>query len=307
VTASQAAARGRRASAQTLPSVAVVTMTRDEGAMLHRWVRHYGDAIGHQNLLVLDDNSSDGSTTDLGCPVLPLPTLPGGQEFERTRMRLINGFAEGLLACRDFVIFVDVDEYLIPDPAKFAGLREYLAARRDWPVIAPLALNVVHNVRCEGPIDPNRLVLDQRSFAKFMPGMCKPSIKQVPARWAAASHGIGRQYAVDPELFMLHLKFYDQDHLRSTGRKLSALVALDGRAGMSNWWHAGHYVRLLGQFVDGAEPDSVPEFDPRDVDVDELVIEGRHAERFRSRRQGQVRSMLQRPLVRIPRRLVGTL
>ena len=184
-------------------------MPRDEGTMLRRWVQHYGDAVGRDHLLVLDDNSSDGSTTDLGCPVFPVPTLPGGSEFERARMRLINGFAQGLLACHDFVIFVDVDEFLIPDPVKFGGLREFLAARRDRPVIAPLALNLVHHVGVEGEIDPDRPVLEQRSFAKFLPGMCKPAIKRVPAPWTAASHGIGRAFAVDPELFMLHLKLYD--------------------------------------------------------------------------------------------------
>ena len=305
MSASPAAALRRRFG-HALPTVAVLTMTRDEGSMLRRWVRHYGDAVGGDNLLVLDDNSSDGSTTDLDCPVVPLPTLPGGADFERTRMRLINGFAQGLLACHDFVIFVDVDEFLIPDPASSAGLREFLAARRDRPVIAPLALNLVHYVGVEDDIDPSRPVLDQRSFAKFVPGMCKPSIKRVPANWTSASHGIGRQFAVDPGLFMLHLKFYDQGHLRSTGGKRSDMVAVDGRAGGSNWWRARQLVNMLDQFVGAPDPDAVPEFDPHAVDLDEIVVRGQ-GHRFRTRRQGQVQAMRRMPLVRVPRRLVGTL
>lgn len=281
-------------------------MTRDEGPMLRRWVTYYGNAVGRDNLLVLDDNSSDGSTAGLDCPVIPLPTLPGGPDFERTRMRLINGFASGLLACHDFVIFVDVDEFLVPDPAKHAGLRQFLAARRDVPVIAPVALNVVHHIGTEGELDPDRPVLEQRSFAKFVPGMCKPSIKQVDAQWTAGSHGIRRRFAVDPELFMLHLKFFDQKHLQQTSRTRSALVAMDGRATLSNWRRGREVVQLLKHFADSADPRAIPEFDPTTAELEDVVIKG-HGARFRTRRQGQIAAMRTMPVVRVPSRLVGTL
>ena len=104
--------------------------------------------------------TSDGTAIcELDGICAPTAAMPG---LERARMRLINGFAQGLLACHDFVIFVDVDEFLIPDPAKFVGLREFLAAHRDQPVIAPLALNLVHYLGVEGDLDPNRPVLEQR-------------------------------------------------------------------------------------------------------------------------------------------------
>lgn len=304
VPASPAVARRHQSAGGALPTVAVLTMTRDEGDMLHRWVQHYGDAVGRDNLLVLDDNSSDGSTTGLGCPVVPLPVLRG-PEYQRIRMGMINGFGNGLLACHDFVIFVDVDEFLIPDPAKFTGLREYLAARGNRPVIAPVALNLVHHVGVEGDLVPDRPVLDQRSFAKFVPVMCKPSIKQVPARWMAATHGIHRQFALDPELFMLHLKFYDRNHLRATSTKRSDLVALDTRGAHSSWRRGRQLVQMLDQFVDAPDPDSVPEFDPHTVDLDAVVI--RQGKWYRTRKQGQVEAMRHMPLVRVPRRLVGTL
>jgi hypothetical protein len=59
----------------SLPHVAVITMARDEGTMLRRWVEHYSREVGAENLVVVDDNSSDGSTDDLPCPVLRIPPL----------------------------------------------------------------------------------------------------------------------------------------------------------------------------------------------------------------------------------------
>ena len=65
-----------------LPHVAVITMARDEGTMLRRWVDHYSREVGVDNLVVVDDNSSDGSTDDLPCTVLRIPPLTqNGQLF----------------------------------------------------------------------------------------------------------------------------------------------------------------------------------------------------------------------------------
>lgn len=275
--------------------------------MLRRWVRHYGSAVSADNLLVLDDNSSDGSTVGLDCPVIPLPTLPGGVQFERTRMRIINRFAAALLVCHDFVVFVDVDEFLVPDPAKHACLRQFLAARWDVPVIAAMALNVVHHVGIEGKLDPSRSVLEQRSFAKFVPGMCKPAIKQLDARWTVAGHGIARRFAVDPELFMLHLKFFDEDHLRETVRKRSELVDMDGRAARSNWSRAQELIQVIERVAEGPHPTSIPVFDPGAVDLNDAVIKGRVGPNFRTRKQGQILAMRTMPLIRVPPQLIGTL
>jgi hypothetical protein len=281
-------------------------MTRDEGPMLRRWVDHYGSAVGRHNLLVLDDNSTDGSTAGLDCPVVPLPKLPGGGEFERTRIRIINGFARGLLACHDFVIFVDVDEYLVPDPAKHANLRQFLAARRDVPVIAPIALNLIYVPGAQSKLEPDRPVLDQRQYAKFVPGMCKPSIKQVDAAWTVACHGISHRFTVDRELFMLHLKFFDESHLHRISRNRSALVAMDGRATHSNWRRGRELVELVKSVTGSVDLAAVPEFDPETVDLSKVVIKGQ-GPRYRTRRQGQVGAMRSNPLVRVPSRLVGSL
>ena len=90
------------------PEVAVITMARDEGDLLSLWVSHYARHVGIDNLVVLDDNSVDGSTDGLGCTVHKVPPLKGGLDFEPVRMRLMNGIAGGLLAAYDYVVFVDV-------------------------------------------------------------------------------------------------------------------------------------------------------------------------------------------------------
>src|ERR671926_301444 len=112
-----------------LPRVAVVTIVRDEAELLPLWLAHYGEEVGIQNVIVLDDHTVDGSTDDLHCVCYRLPDPPWKAGWGRTRLRLVNGLATSLLAVNDVVIYVDVDEFLAPDPARHTGLRDYLAAR----------------------------------------------------------------------------------------------------------------------------------------------------------------------------------
>lgn len=287
------------------PSVLVMTMARDEADMLPRWVRHYAGQVGLEHLLVLDDNSTDGSTEGLGCTVHRLPPL-AGERFERTRMQLLSGLAEGFLAAYDYVVFVDVDEFLVPDPARHTDLPGFLATRRDREVVAPLGLNVIHVPQAEGELRADEPILGQRRFAQFAPLMCKPSIKQVPAAWRWASHGIEAPFEVDPELFMVHMKFADRDALRRVATHRKALSDADGRARGSSWSRdAEDILAVFDGAVAGVDVDAVPEFDPSEVDL-ASVVEPRDGW-FRAVGAGQVQALKQQPLRRVPGALLGTI
>ncbi len=281
----------------------MLTVARDEAQMLPRWVRHYGGQVGVQNLIVIDDNSSDGGTDDLPCTVHRIPGFKAAR-FEAGRIKLVSGLAQGLLQSYDVAVFTDVDEFLIPDPDHHDGLLDYLRHRPDVAVMAPMALNVVHHIRVEADLDPALPVLGQRGFAKFAPVMCKPSVKRVPAPWKYASHGITARYVPDPELFMVHLKFADREALRRVADRRNEMTRVDGRGAHSSWARTGEEMTvMLEEFVGEVDPASVPEFDPRSVDLDQLVIEDRGS--FRSQRQGQLLAMKDEPLLRVPRRLHG--
>jgi hypothetical protein len=286
-----------------LPTVLVMTMARDEAEMLPRWMRHYADQVGLENLLVLDDNTTDGSTDGLGCTVHRLPPL-AGERFESTRMQLLSGLAGGFLAAYDVVVFVDVDEFLVADPTRHPDLRSFLAARRDRDVIAPLALNVIHVPQVEGPLRADEPVLGQRRFAQFTPLMCKPSVKRVDAGWRWASHGIEAPFEVDRELFMLHLKFADRDGLRRVAAHRKALVDADGRAKGSSWSRdAEDILAVFDRAVADIDVDSVPEFDPREVDLSRIV-EPREGW-YRAVGTGQVQGLNKLPVHRVPESLLG--
>ncbi len=265
------------------PSVAALTIVRDEAVMLPLWLAHYGGRLGVDHLVVLDDSSTDGSTDGIDAEVRRLDPLPGGASFERHRMIAANRAGAGLLERFDWVIFTDADEFIVPDPARTGSLQDVLATT-GTPAVSPLALNLVHDAATEPPLDPSAPVLDQRSYAYFASLMCKPAMKRRAARWALASHGIRCPYRVSPALFMLHLKFADTARLTATANHRHALHLADGRGGGS--WQTDQVPTIFAERMAEVDFAAAPEFDADAVDLDSLVQQTPDGEVWRTKKGG---------------------
>jgi len=278
-------------------------MVRNEGRMLRKWVDHYAGQVGADHLVVIDDSSDDGSTDDLGCKVERIKPIT--DHFELARMRIVSEVAAKLLRKHDAVVFADADEFIVPDPARFDGLRDFVAAHADEAAVGVLGLNVVHHLAGEGPLTFDRPFLDQRRLAKFIPLLCKPSVKLTKKPWAAASHGVrGASFSVSPDLYMFHMKFADRGHLQRTAEHRRAMVEMDGRADASSWQFTGdEMVALLDRINDGVGTDvsALREFAPPRAKLAEIV---RTFDNGVTRATGnrQVAAMERRPLLRIPER-----
>jgi hypothetical protein len=288
-----------------LPHVAVITMARDEGTMLRRWVDHYSREVGVDNLVVVDDNSSDGSTDDLPCTVLRIPPLTSKKSFEPARMGMLGGLSAGLLEAYDAAIFCDVDEFIVADPKVHESLRHFVAAREGRPALGVMGLNVVHDVAREAPLVDGEPILGQRRLAKFLPLMCKPSLKWDPAPWALASHGIKCPFEVDPELFMFHMKFADRDHLEAVADRRHAMFTSEGRAARTSWERSGgDMVDLLDEITADIDLDEVKPFGPPLKKL-ATIVEQSAPDVWRAVGGGQVQAMRNRPFARIPDRFIG--
>jgi hypothetical protein len=269
--------------------------------MLPRWVRYYGDQLGLENLLVVDDCSTDGSTDDLPCRVIPSGGFPEGR-FEKARVALASRLGSELLRDHDAVIFTDADEFLLADPDRYEGLRDFVARRPDVRVGAGLGFNVVHHLAHEAPLVDGLPVLGQRHYGKLVGQISKPSLKRVHAPWAKASHGIRTAYTPVRDLLMVHLKFADLDLTRRTADLRHAVRVESGLTDRSAWAITGESMaEAFRGFLDGG-PD-VPELDPDLVDPGQLVVERDGVWRAAGPRQMNV--MREGPLLRVPTRYFG--
>lgn len=284
--------------------MAALTMVRDERVMLPRWIAHYGRECGIANLFVIDDNTSDGSTEGLPCSVIRIPPW-GDKHFENTRMKLVSNIAAGLLEAYDAVLFADADEFLVADPKRHDGLLDLVSKRSKADVLAAQALNVVHNRVREGALDPERPVLGQRQWAKFIPLMCKPAIKRTAVPWVAGSHGTTVPFEIEHDLYMFHLKFAEREHLRLTGDHRKALADGEGRATQTAWQFAGDdLVDLLDEVVRDVDPAGVEPYKPRKKVLGDIVRQGENGH-YRAHGRRQFNAMRGQPMVQVPERFWG--
>jgi hypothetical protein len=263
-----------------------ITMVRNESFMLPRWLEYYVGQLGAENVVVLDDGTTDGSTSGLDVSLLRVPPISSepakktwgrrrGQgagarqpvQFDLRRVSLVNHLSSGLLSYVDTVLYVDVDEFLVPHPRTGLDLRGYLA-RLDRRIVAGVGLNLIHQPSSEGTFDPERGFLEQRRHVAFVPSMCKPSVKRVPAGWLAGFHGSEVRYQVDPNLLLLHTKFFDIETALAVHKaRLSSFH--EGVGGKKSTWAmspeelAVELSALATAPADGAV----------DLDVDELPLD----------------------------------
>lgn len=187
-------------------SVAAFTFVYNESVNLPIWLRYYGSNFGSKNLYVIDRESTDGSTSNLGD--VNKISIPRTAFDEFRRAEFISSFHNSLLQAYDTVIFTDTDEIIVPDLAIYSGLNDYIA-RTDFDYVTSIGMNVCHAIHLEDPIDWDRPLLEQRKYARFFSSQCKTLISRTPVKWLPGFHSMNHRPKIDPNLFIFHLKLMD--------------------------------------------------------------------------------------------------
>ncbi len=142
-----------------------------------------------------------------------------------------------LLEFYDIVIFHDVDEILIADPLIYSSLADYITTNAQkletWKILGGVGVEIFHDAINEVRYDPTLAVLRQRKNASFrLPG-CKPAIYYSDE--ANTPHGTTIPFTLDVNLWLLHLKFLDQDIMLSRQPTRNAAVERGEVPNFTRW------------------------------------------------------------------------
>lgn len=215
--------------------IAALTMVYNEPDFVPIWVRHYAGLVGEENCTIIDHGSDDGCTEGLGrANVLHIPRSP---QDDPRRADFISRLCASLLTWYDWVLYTDVDELLVPDPAHHASLQD-LCAAAPAPVITALGFNIHHVVGEEPGYDPRYLVTQQRHFAMLTTSMFKPSLISQPVTWTPGFHTCDAPIVFAP-LYLFHLRHVDH----AIGlRRMARTRAMPWR-----YPHAGQHQKLTDE------------------------------------------------------------
>ena len=252
----------------SLPRIACMTMVKDDVEFLDIWVKYYSGLFGAVNCYVIDHGSQDTSAIDrakaLGVQVLCMPfeypaASPDGLrkdgtpvQFDGFRFAFLSKLRTSLRVFYDVVIMHDVDEILVshPDTAKtvFQYINDTIARVRQHTIVGGIGVEIFQDLQTEGPIDRDRPILQQRRNAHFRLPEFKPVILCSDA--PASPHGATVPFAIDPNLWLLHLKFIDRDSLCVRQQQRRGVVDRGEVPDWTRWgWLSTDVDQKLGEFL----------------------------------------------------------
>ncbi len=186
---------------------AALTIVHNEPVFLPIWLRFYSHFFAADDIYVLDNDTTDGSTDGDGFVRVPVSR---GQIDMTWMVETVQEFQRELLERYDVVLFSDVDEIVTPMP-EWGSLRDYLD-RLDEEFVNPLGYEVLHLRDREPPLDVSRPVLDQRGHWFAHDGYDKPVLATVPMTWVEGFHkSADGRHNYDPDLRLIHLRRMDFD------------------------------------------------------------------------------------------------
>lgn len=194
-------------------SFCAFTITRNEPFYLPLWCSYYAEQFGEENLIILDNGTTDGSIADAKkrWPAIKILDIRTEEAFNWPwNTYIVNLVQRTCLKAYEVVVFSDTDEFLIP--FSDTTLRKYAENFRTSPHqhVRARGVSIVHQFDLEPPMDRN-FPLNHRStmFATFP--YSKTLISKVPLDWVKGHH---RHAAydddhVDDDLALLHLREID--------------------------------------------------------------------------------------------------
>jgi hypothetical protein len=215
---------------------AAVTIVHNEPVFLPLWLGYYSHFFNPEDLYVIDNDTSDGSTDRDGFVRIP---APHDQMDNAWMVKTVEGLQHQLIdEGYDVVVVTDVDEIVAPTPER-GTLGEYLDEFDEWWVNA-IGYELIHLVDREEPLDLTRPVLDQRSYWYANGAFNKPAIASGPMSWLPGfHHRSDERLNYDPDLRLIHLHRMDLEicrarHASRKGRVWSNRDRQEG-TGVHNW------------------------------------------------------------------------
>lgn len=232
---------------------AAFTIVQNEPVYLPIWIGYYARFFDAADLYVLDHDSTDGSAAAQAGRARIVP-IHRSRSFDHSWMKqTVEAFQSFLLQSYETVVFAEVDEFLVADPARYRDLGEYLE-RFEGIAARATGYNVVHH-EGEAPLDFARPILAQRRHWHPAPMYNKRLIARAPLHWSIGFHDEfnAPEATPDPALFLAHLHRVDfgyclARHEASARRKWSEydVQAMHGNqnrlvdpAQFRQWFYAG--------------------------------------------------------------------
>ncbi|MDA8947954.1 glycosyltransferase family 2 protein [Flavobacteriaceae bacterium] len=192
--------------------IAVISMVRNDTFFADKWIAYYGNQFGFEHLYLFIDGMDQKLpvlSRKINCYQIPHVEYSRAKG-DRKRAQYISKYAATLFQKYEVVLAMDIDEFLVLDPATKLSLSEYLSQGFSSSSLSALGLDVGQHPEQEAAIDLKQPFLSQRAYAEVSDRYTKPVVALKPLQWGSGFHRIkGKNFTIDPHLFLFHFGLVD--------------------------------------------------------------------------------------------------
>jgi hypothetical protein len=194
--------------------LAIFTIVKDEPEFLPVWCDHYINHGYGSDLFILDNHSDDNlALEDAVARDIRVVSVFNDEVDHDWMLKTVQDFQHFLLNSYEAVLFVEVDEFVLTDPAShYTNLVEY-AADMVQPVVRCTGFEVVHQIGEEDQALIQSRMLEHRGWWYPTTQYSKPLLSRVPMMWCKGFHESilvpHKTISVDPNLLLVHLHKLD--------------------------------------------------------------------------------------------------
>jgi len=195
---------------------AIVTDTVSSQFYFPLWHKYYAEQVGAENiyLLLCGGAIAEFASYQLG------GIWRSASYNNQVRATMISRACDMLLTEYEYVVRVDTDEFLVPDPRRYDSLRDYLEKLR-LPYVTAFGYNVVASLDAEQLHFSKPIFKDQRGYCYPYDALCKTSVIGVPTIWSPGFH-FASVYPKFEDLYLFHMKYADIDMQIAIGEAVAA-------------------------------------------------------------------------------------
>lgn len=202
--------------------IAFFTVVKNEYVYLPILMRYYSQFFEPEDMTILDNDSTDHSINAFKIPkgvIVERVLSPHEDYFDHNFLvNTVQNKQAELLKKYKAVLFAEVDEMVVPDPAVYpGGLTEYLLKFLESPqkLAKLVGAEIWHNATYEPPIDFNRPILQQRRLVRWNHYYNKALLSKIPLNYSNGFHLCNQQVDQDKNFYLFHLQFIDYDYFRA--------------------------------------------------------------------------------------------
>jgi hypothetical protein len=212
---------------------AIFTYARNEALYFPIWLKHHLKSFPREDVYVLDNDTCDGSIEDAINKGLLLKenvfAISCKDNFTSQWLSdEASNFQNQLLSKYDWTVLAEVDELIAINPSYFSSWEDFLLSFENSgkTFCKALGYDIVHNAKSEPPIDLEKPILSQRSYARvWKPELnggkmtfSKPILSKSPVKWRGGGHELYQdgdkkraslRIDIEEALLLFHLNMFD--------------------------------------------------------------------------------------------------